>query len=241
MQLFGQALPRIRRRLRNDLDGRKLNRERVLAAVVRMMDRGHLRVGNRSCAENSGAHGTTTLKPKHVEIEKTKNFLDFPGKSGQRREVELVDPKVGKVIRQCESLDGQYLFQYIDEDGKPHTVDSTGVNDYLLEISDESITAKDFRTWWGSTIALAELSVIAKDNSPAERKRTVSAAIAATATELGNTKAVCRSSYIHPGLIAASEAGEIVKLTARLPKKSGRELTIDETRFLAILPKLDFA
>ncbi len=241
MQLFGQALPRIRRRVRKDLNGRKLARNRVLAAVVRLMDRGHLRVGNRSYAEKSGSHGATTLKPEHVDVDQTRIWLDFPGKSGQQHEVELVDAKVVKVIRQCEALDGQYLFQYLDNDRKPHTIDSTHVNDYLLEVSGESITAKDFRTWWGSTIAMRELSLITKEDSHTDRKRKIAASISSAARELGNTKAVCKSSYIHPGLIAAAETGEIIKLTSRLPKKAKPQLTIDETRFLAILPKLDFA
>lgn len=241
MQRFGKLLPKIRRRVRRDLNRQHLSRERVLAAVVRLLDKAHLRVGNRSYAESNGAHGATTLRPDHVDVERTRVCLDFPGKSRQRREVELADAKVAKVIRQCEEIDGQFLFQYLDKNGECCSIGSSDVNDALTRLSGESITAKDFRTWWGSVIALEELEKIARDDTEAARKKRVSAAIAVSARELGNTKAVCRSSYVHPGLIASAETGDLDKLLMTLPTKADREMTISETRFLAILPNLDFA
>lgn len=240
MHLFGKKLPRIRRRLRKDLNRRKLARPRVLAAVVRLLDRVQLRVGNRAYAENNGAHGATTLSTDHVDIDKARVRLDFPGKGGRRREIDFSDRKVAEVVRQCEEIDGQFLFQYLDEDGQSHSIDSSDVNEYLREISGEDVTAKDFRTWWGSTVALSALSSIEPDDSAAACRRKIAAAVQATADALANTKAVCRSSYVHPGLIAAAESGELPKLTAKLPTESKREMTIEETRFLAILPHLDF-
>jgi len=240
MLLFGQCLPRIRRRVRRDVTTRGLNRDRVLAAVVRLLDKGFLRVGNQTYAESNGSHGATTLKNKHVEIEKTHVLLDFPGKSGQRRQVELVDAKLANIIGRCAELDGKYLFQYLDDEGNTHRIDSSDVNQYLRDASDEAITAKDFRTWWGSVLMTAELQDIAGSDSLTDRKRLVASAVATTAKKLGNTKAVCRSSYIHPGLLIAAESGELEKLLRKLPTRAKAELTIDETRFLAILPNLEF-
>ena len=239
MQRFGQLLPRIRRRVTKHLNGKQLTRQRVLAAVVQLLDKAHLRVGNQFYARQNGSHGATTLLPRHVEVERTRIQLDFPAKSGQQREVELDDAKVAKVVRQCEEIDGQFLFQYLDANGEAHSINSTDVNEILQEMSGETITAKDFRTWWGSVTALEALESISDQDSLRVRKRKVSVAIEATAQELGNTKAVCRSSYIHPGLLAAAESGELTKLLARLPTQAKRELTIAETRLLALLAKLE--
>jgi len=241
MLLFGQCLPRIRRRVRRDMKSRGLNRNRVIAAVVRLLDKGYLRVGNQTYTESNGSHGATTLKNKHVEIERTHVLLDFPGKSGQHQQVEVVDAKLANIIGRCAQLEGQYLFRYLDDEGKTHRIDSSDVNQYLRDASDEAITAKDFRTWWGSVLMTAELHDLAASDSLIARKYLITNAVATTAKKLGNTKAVCRSSYIHPGLLIAAESGELEKLLQKLPTRSKAELTIDETRFLAILPNLDFA
>jgi len=239
MILFGQCLPRIRRRVRRDVKTRGLSQNRVLAAVVRLLDKGYLRVGNQAYAETNKSYGATTLKNEHVEIERTHVLLDFPGKSGQQRQVELVDAKLAKIIGRCAELDGQSLFQYLDNEGKAHRIDSSDVNQYLRDASHEAITAKDFRTWWGSVLTTAALHDNAGSDSPIARKRLITDAVATTAKKLGNTKAVCRSSYIHPGILIAAESGELEKLLQKLPNRAKAELTIDETRFLAILPKLE--
>ncbi len=240
LHLFGKLLPKVRRRVRNDLNQKALSSARVLAAVIRLMDKAHTRVGNREYAESNGSHGATTLLADHVQVQKTRVMLDFPGKSGQQHEVEFVDEKVAKVIRQCEEIEGQYLFSYLDEDNEPRPITSTDVNHALHQLSNEAITAKDFRTWWGSVIAFCELESVAEDDSKTERKRKMSAAITVTSEELGNTKAVCRSSYIHPGLLSAAESGDLIRLVRGLPTKAKPEMTIGETRFLTLLPKLDF-
>jgi len=240
MQLFGQCLPKIRRRVRRDVKARGLTRNRVLAALVRLLDKGFLRVGNQVYTESNGSHGATTLKNKHVEIERTHVLFDFPGKSGQQIQVEVVDTKLANIIGRCAELDGQYLFQYLDDEGKAHRIDSSDVNQYLRDASDEAITAKDFRTWWGSVLMTAELHDIAGADSLKDRKRLITNAVATTAKKLGNTKAVCRSSYIHPGLLIAAESGKLEKLLRKLPTRTKAELTIAETRFLAIIPNLEF-
>jgi len=167
-------------------------------------------------------------------------LFDFTGKSGQYRQVEVVDAKLANIIGRCAELAGQYLFQYLNDEVKTHRIDSSDVNEYLRDASDEAITAKDFRTWWGSVLTTAELHDIAGSCSPTARKRLVTNAVATTAKNLGNTKAVCRSSYIHPGLLIAAESGELEKLLQKLPTRAKAELTIDETRFLSILPNLEF-
>lgn len=237
MARFAEVLPRIRRRLRRDLNRKGLGRLRVLAAVVRLLDRAQLRVGNSRSVE---ARGATTLDAEHVELDGFQVSLEFPGKSGQQREVAFRDAKVAKVIQGCEELDGQYLFQYVDDDGQDRRIDSSDVNDYLDEVAKERVTAKDFRTWWGSVTALDELADLAGSECQRERKAAVRAAVKATAETLGNTVAVCRSSYIHPGILTAAESGELATLLQDVEVQPVSELTLAEVRFQSLLPMLDF-
>jgi len=149
--------------------------------------------------------------------------------------------KTAKVIRKCEEIDGHSLFCYRDDNGDYCPIDSTDVNDYLREIADESMTAKDFRTWWGSVIALSELSDIRHDFTTTERKKAIVAAVAAAADALGNTTAICRKSYIHPCILAAAESGELPSLVARAKRygNSRAELTMDETLLANLLSYLN--
>ncbi len=243
MHLLVELLPRIRRKVRHDLEGNSLSKERVLAAIVRLLDKAHLRVGNERYAAERGSRGATTLTNDHVEVDRFTISLDFPGKSGQQHEIEFSDAKTAKVIRQCEQIDGQYLFCYRDAAGEYRDIHSTDVNTYLREISGEAITAKDFRTWWGSVIVLASLADISADLSLPQRKKALTAAVAVTAQELGNTKAVCRGSYIHPGILAAAESGELPALLAKVSRsrKKHAEMTVDEVRFATLIPHLDFS
>ena len=244
MHLFAEVLPRIRRRVRKDLSGDSLSKDRVVAAVVRLLDKAHLRVGNPRYVEQRNTRGATTLEPSHIDIEDSKISLEFPGKSGKLREVSLSDRKTAEVVDACVEADTDidFLFCYRENDGDPHPVSSGNVNEYLKEVSGESITAKDFRTWWGSVIALSSLSEIDSDCSAADRKKIIVDAVAKTADELGNTAAVCRSSYIHPGILAAAESGELASLVSQLEKadSSVAEMTIDETKFADLLPHLEF-
>jgi DNA topoisomerase I len=243
MHLMAELLPRIRRKVRSDLKGKKLTRQRVLAAVVRLLDRAHLRVGNDRYAQQNGSRGATTLTTDHVDVERFTISLDFPGKSGQQHEIEFTDEKTAKVIRQCEEIDNQFLFCYRDVDGEARRIDSTDVNDYLRTITGEPLSSKDFRTWWGSVLALGELSSADEDLTPAKRKKAARAAVAAAADALGNTKAICRKSYIHPGLLAAAESGELPALLkkAKRTEKPSSELTVHEALFANLLPHLDFS
>jgi DNA topoisomerase I len=199
MHLFGKLLPKMRRHVMRDLNAKGLTFRRVLAAVVRLLDKAHLRVGNRFYADTNGSRGATTLLPDHVEVERTRIYLNFPGKSSQQQEIDLSDRKVAKVIRECEDIDGQFLFQYIGEDNNAKPVSSSDVNGYLHELGDEIITAKDYRTWCGSVTALRELKSITEEDTKTDRKRKIASAISVTAKELGNTKAGLSIQLHSPG------------------------------------------
>lgn len=242
MHLMAELLPRVRRRVRRDLRGRKLTERRVLAAVVRLIDMAHLRVGNEFYAKKHGSRGATTLTPQDVEVHRFTVSLEFPGKSGRRQAISFTDKKVAQVIRRCEEISGHHLFCYHD-DGADHPIESTHVNHYLREICRESITAKDFRTWWGSVVALGSLAQADAELNAGQRKKAVAGAVTAAAEALGNTKAVCRSSYVHPGILAAGESGELARLIAKADRRGDarRELTVDENRFANLLPHLDFS
>lgn len=206
---FAAVLPKIRRTVRSDLARSRMDKRKVTAAVIRILDRGHLRVGNVRYAENGDSRGATTLAAEHVEVQKFRISLQFPGKSGQQREVEFRDAKTAKVIQQCEDLDGRFLFCYIGSDGNSHPVSSTDVNDWLQDVTDEHVTAKDFRTWWGSVYALESLGKIDQPEGEAASKRALTSAVKEVARKLGNTAAVCRQSYIHPKILEAASNGSL--------------------------------
>ena len=243
MQLMAKLLPRIRRRVLKDLNRKRLSKRRVLATVTRLIDKTGIRIGNHKYTEEHGSHGVTTLQREHVDLDGFRISLDFPGKSGQQRELEINDEKVARVIQQCEEIDGQFLFCYQTDRGASETVNSTDVNNYLKEITGQPISAKDFRTWRGSVTALSLLAgKVSQQQTKSERKRLVNIAITDTATMLGNTKTVCRNSYIHPAILAAGETGELQSLIDNMESSSQTNyetgLSIDETRFARLIPFL---
>ncbi len=238
---IGEVLPKIRRRVRRDLGVRELSKERVVAAVIRLIDKAHLRVGNPAYAEDNGSHGATTLTAEQVEVDRFSISLDFPGKSGRQTEVSITDRKVAAVIRKCEEIDGQFLFCYRDDTDSYHAVSSSDVNDYLQEVANEVLTAKDFRTWSGSVIALKHLKAGLDESSEELPNRIITQAIKKTAEEMGHTVAVCRQSYVHPGLLAAVETDALQALLEKYDRSGGAiqdELTRDEDQFLSILPAI---
>ncbi len=177
-----------------------------MAAIVRVIDKAHIRVGNEQYVRERDTRGATTLTSDHVQVNHFTVSLDFPGKSGKRQEVEFTDQKVAKVIRQCEEIEGHYLFSYLDESGELCQATSSDVNQYLRELAGQPISAKDFRTWWGSVAALDALSQRCdEDLTPTARKRTIVSAVREASALLGNTMAVCRKSYIHPLILQSFE------------------------------------
>ncbi len=202
---FALALPALRRRLRKDMAGRSLSREKVLACAVTLLERSLIRIGNEAYARNNKSFGLTTLQNRHVRIRGGRLRFLFMGKSGKRWDLSIEDRRIARVLRACQELPGQHLFEYRDEEGNVHAVTSSEVNAYLREISGADITAKDFRTWAGTVHAAQALAAV---ELPATKKA-VRAVVAQVAERLGNTVAVCRKCYIHPAVIQTFEQGAL--------------------------------
>jgi DNA topoisomerase I len=212
MRSFGAILPQLRRRVARDLKRPGLPREKVLAAVVRLMERTLARVGNPEYARENHSFGLTTLQNRHVRIKGGRIELDFRAKAGLRHHSVVADRKLAGIVKRCRDLPGSELFQYVDESGARHSIDSADVNAYLRDISGLDITAKDFRTWAASNLAL--LMIIAGGIS-APTKKQVAAMVKEVAARLGNTPAVCRKCYIHPGIVTAWQAGAVARIAAK--------------------------
>jgi len=200
---FGKALPRIRERVEQDLARPGLPREKVLAAVVRLLETTLIRVGNEEYARQNHSYGLTTLRSQHVTVEGTRLRFEFRGKGGKHHVVGITDRRLARVVRRCQELPGHELFQYLDDEGKRQSIDSADVNAYLKEIGGDDFTAKDFRTWGGTVLAAFALAAQAASREDSNLKRQVSEAIREVARRLGNTAAICRKCYIHPEVIAA--------------------------------------
>jgi DNA topoisomerase-1 len=209
LEAFGRALPAIRRRVARDLAaGAKapLARRVVLATLVRLLDTTFLRVGNEEYASSNGSYGLTTLRNKHVDIRGSALRLRFRGKSGVLHEARVDDARIAAIVRRCQQLPGQELFQYLSEDGTPRGISSTDVNDYLREIADGDFTAKDFRTWHGTVQALELTRMACSSEEPEAVRYSAKEILAAVAKQLGNTPAVCKKSYVHPAVLALGSA-----------------------------------
>jgi DNA topoisomerase-1 len=201
MIAFGEALPAIRARVDADLALPGMPREKVLATVVRLLDRTLIRVGNDEYARQNHSYGLTTLRDNHVDVDGSHIRFHFRGKSGKVHRIDLQDKRLAKIVRRCQEIPGHELFHYIDADGNTHLVESGDVNDYLRDISGEDFTAKHFRTWAGSVLAASALSAGRPWSSQTQAKKQLVSAIRGVADKLGNTPAVCRKCYIHPIVI----------------------------------------
>lgn len=197
---FGQMLPAIREKIAHDLGLPGLPRQKVLAAVVRMLDLTGVRIGNEEYARENRSFGLTTLQDRHVRIEGTQVELRFRGKSKVYHTLKIRDRRMANVIKRMRDLPGQELFQYLDEHGNPHTIESNDVNDYLRVITGEDYTAKDFRTWTGTMLATLLLLELAHYGSKSEAKKNVDQAVRLVADRLGNTPRICKTCYIHPAV-----------------------------------------
>jgi len=199
---FAKALPNIRRRVTQDLKLPALPRQKVLATLVRLLERSFIRIGNEEYARENKSFGLTTLKNRHVKVKGAQVVFRFRGKSGRQHEVDVTDRRVAKVITKCQDLPGQDLFQYV-ENGEARDVTSQDVNEYLREIAGEEFTAKDFRTWGGTVLAAIALSKQEEFATKKQAKSNIKTAICAVAELLGNTPAVCRKCYVHPVIVEA--------------------------------------
>ncbi|CAB3698416.1 hypothetical protein LMG24238_03496 [Paraburkholderia sediminicola] len=231
MAEFGRALPKIRARVARDLKLPGMPCDKVVAAIVQLLDTTLIRIGSVEYARENQSYGLTTLRKKHVKIEAGQLRFKFRGKSGIEHDVTVDNPRIKRIVRRCAELPGHDLFQYLDEDGTRRTVGSADINDYLRRASDADFTAKDYRTWAGSVYALAALRRLVC-SSATEARRHVVATVKDVAALLRNTPAVCRRCYIHPAVISAFEAAELQSLP---PGQARRGLKVDEVAFAALL------
>lgn len=235
---FARALPRIRRRVQKDLKRTGLPREKVLAIIVRLMETTYIRIGNAEYARTNGSFGLTTMRDRHVQSESGDVVLRFRGKSGKSHSVRIEDPRLARLVKRCRDVPGYQLFQYVDDAGVSHRIDSADVNDYLREISGTDFTAKDFRTWGGTLLAATQIK-----ESPANARVAKSNEVAAVqfvAATLGNTVAVCRKSYVHPAVLEAfldDDVHHIWRTSVGRPA-AVRGLRIDERRLLRFLDRM---
>lgn len=236
---FGRALPRIRRRVARDLRKPGLGREKVLAAMVRLLETTLIRVGNEEYLKQNGSVGLSTMRDRHVSVRGGVMRFTFRGKSGKRHEINLADPRLAKIVRRTQELPGQELFQYLDEEGARRSISSTDVNAYLREIAGDEFSAKDFRTWAGTVIAALALRECEVFKSQAEAKRNLVTAIENVARRLGNTPAICRKCYIHPAIMDSYLDGktiETIKVRASTALHTAHtRLSAEERAVLAFL------
>lgn len=206
---FGRYLPRIRRQVDADLRKRNLSWRKVVALVAALLDTAKIRVGNPEYRRGNRSYGLTTLRERHVAVSGSTIHIEFKGKRGKQQQVEVTDRRLARQVSRCQELPGQGLFQYIDGEGKRQPIRSDDVNTYLREVTGEDFTAKDFRTWWGTVLMAEELAALSETEPELPREKAVIEAVNRVAGTLGNTRAVCRKYYIHPGIIEAFEKGEL--------------------------------
>jgi DNA topoisomerase-1 len=236
---FGLALPRVRDRVEIDLARPGLPRSKVLATVVRLLEATLIRVGNEEYVKANHSFGLTTLRNRHARVEGTTVCFTFRGKSGVRHRIDVRDRKLARIVRRCQELPGQELFEYVDEDGAPCRVDSADVNEYLREIAGEEFTAKDFRTWGGTVLAARALAELPPFESATQAKHNIVAASRSVAERLGNTPTLCRKCYIHPAVLEVYAEGKLREALGRRLKREGRgnlaQLSDEEAAVLALL------
>ena len=208
---FGRLLPLVRRRVESDLAAPGLTRERAIASVVRLLDTGGIRIGNESYAKANESFGATTLRMEHAELKRGVLKLRFKAKSGQMREMRITDKNLARFVRRMQDLPGQHLFQYLDENGNPCPVGSGDVNDYLRETMGDDFTAKNFRTWHASALAL---ELLAEAPAPLNLK----ALLLEVSQRLGNTPAIARKSYVHPAVLALVDSQQKWRAQLKLPR-----------------------
>jgi DNA topoisomerase I len=230
MIAFAEQLPRIRLRVEKDLAQAGLPRAKVLAAVVRLLERTLVRVGNDEYARTNGSFGLTTLRNRHVDVSGGTIRFEFRGKGGKPHAVGLHDPRLARVVRRCRDLPGYELFQYVDEHGERQAVSSDDVNAYLREVAGEEFTAKDFRTWAGTVLAAHALAAVGVARTSREARSKVVRAVTRVAEHLGNTPAISRKSYIHPHVLEAYAEGVTVR-----PNGTAAHLSRDEACVVALL------
>jgi DNA topoisomerase I len=218
---FARVLPRIRRRVRQDLRRRGLGRDKVIASIVRLLELSAARVGNQEYAKTNRSYGLTTLRDRHLQVKQSAIHLRFRGKSGKEHHIRLDNPRLARIVKRCQDLPGQNLFQYVENEGEVRTVTSSDVNAYLAEIAGPEFTTKVFRTWTATVQAALALRDLTPVRSQAEARRNIVRAIEQVAQQLGNTPSVCKKCYIHPAILEAYSTGALAAAFQRQPRRTG--------------------
>lgn len=243
LALFGSVLPLIRSRVEEDLAQPGISRDKILATIVRLMETTLIRVGNEEYARGNHSYGLTTMRNKHVAVSGSTVHFEFPGKSGIKHSIDLHDRRLAGIVKRCLDLPGYELFQYVDETGTRHSVDSADINEYLRQIAGDHFTAKDFRTWAGSVLACSALQQTESFASETQAKKNIVAAIKEVARQLGNTPAVCRKCYVHPAVLEHYLEGRIAQKIGDIEKEASLKddipaaLRKDEEALLRLLRK----
>jgi len=238
---LGKVLPKIRRQVQKDLLLPGLPKNKVLATVISLMEKTGIRIGSEFYEKLYGSFGLTTLKDKHVNIHKGMIKFTFRGKKGVEHQVSLQSKKLSRIIHQCRDIPGKELFQYLDEEGKRQSIESGMVNEYIKNIAEGDFTAKDFRTWCGSIVALNAIKETEIFENKKEAKQKIVEILDKVSLQLGNTRTVCKKYYVHPGLLEIYENGKIEKWLTKMnttSKSNGSDLLIEEKIFMNILESL---
>ena len=231
---FGLALPKLRKKLEALLEAPGFSRDKVMATVITLLDATLIRVGNTQYAKENRSYGLTTLRDRHVEVNGSAIRFQFRGKSGVEHQITVKDRRLARVVKRCQDIPGQNLFQYLDENGERHTVSSSDVNAYLQELTGADFTAKDYRTWAGSALALSVLRKLHWEPE-SDAKRHVVEMVKSVASQLGNTPAVCRKCYIHPAVLDGFLMGSLARLP---PARTRKGLKAEEVALAMFLDKL---
>jgi len=239
---FAAALPLVRRRVARDLAQPELSMNKVVAAVVQLLEKTLIRVGNEEYARNNRSFGLTTLENAHARISGSKVRFRFRGKSGKFHDIVLSDARLARILRRCQELPGRQLFQYVDDDGVMRDVESSDVNDYLRAATGQDFTAKDFRTWAGTVLAAQALCEMEEAASVTAARRHVLAAFDKVAVSLGNTRAVCRKCYVHPAIVETYLEGDLrdampPRAVSKGPRPTAYSLTAAERAVAALLQR----
>ncbi|GAC1619232.1 MAG: DNA topoisomerase IB [Candidatus Elarobacter sp.] len=237
---FAKALPSIRAAVSRDIALSGMPREKVLATIVSLMERTAIRVGNEEYARENESYGLTTLREEHVDVQGSTVRFHFRGKSGKEHEIEVRDKRIARIVKKSQELPGQQLFEYVDDEGTARPVRSEDVNDYLKDISGGDFTAKDFRTWEGTMMCALELAALeAAEHNQTERKKLVTEVITKVAEHLGNTPAVCKKSYVYPGVIEEFLSNGALELIEKaVEKASPHALDRHETAVVALIERI---
>jgi DNA topoisomerase-1 len=231
---FGKRLPQLRERIQEDITSRKLDRRKVTALVLSLMDNALIRIGNRHYAKSNKSYGLTTLRDKHVEVNGSSIRFSFRGKKGVEHEIDLEDRRLARLVKQCRDIPGYDLFQYYDENGERQTLESGDVNEYLREATEEEFTAKDFRTWGGTVKMVECLESVLEENPELDKEKSIKEAVKEVAKGLGNTPTVCSKYYIHPEVVNLFREDKLLKYLKRHDAEASKTPYLSGTEELVL-------